>query len=435
MPPTHAVAILLRVMLHISRRYRAAILLLLFFFLLSFTPGLRGLGPDMDCWRDWTLYIYNHGLCNAYNSKTNYTPLFQYFMWLFSLLQDSEGAVKHYIGYLRFFPLLFEFIGLWLVWEWLGRKTDYLVILLISLFNVGYSYNTMFWGQVDSIMPAFAFAALLLLHRGRPVLSGVMMVLALNMKLQALPFIPLWGLLLLVYFVLHGRWLRLLWTVLAIAGAQALLVLPFAFGEGGLRKVWDTIVNIPDTFPALTMNAYNVWYWLVPNLDWNVTDTSGSVLGITYLRFGLLCFCLSALAAFIPLLMGMIKQLRQKAAGSILPLSRELIWLTAAQLPILFFFFNTRMHERYAHPAFIFLTAYAFHTRRFGLLVVFSLAYFFNVEKIMAWYELPKYSTLVFEPPFVAALFGLVICGIYFRLYQLMKRGRLLESAEPVLAA
>ncbi len=411
----------------ISKRHRAAIIVLLFIFPLALTPGLHG-QDDIAYWRHWTCYIMEHGLCNAYGSGTNYTPLYQYFMWLFGLLQDNCEAARHYIGYQRFFTLAFDFVGLWMVWKWLDKKTDYLVILLLSILNVSYSYNTIIWQQVDSIMPAFVFGALWMIYRGKPIWSGVMLVLALNMKLQAMPFIPLWGLLLLTHFVLHGKWLRLAGTVGAMLLAQALIVLPFAFGEGGLTKFWNTVVNITNTFEAVSMNAFNMWYWILPDLKFDVSDTSGTIAGLSYLHFGLLLFCAGALAAFIPLLVAIAKALRQKAAGRIVSLRREVIWLTAAQIIILFFFFNTRMHERYSHPAFIFLTAYAFHTRRFGLLALFSVAHLLNMERVMTWFELPKYSTLVFEPGFVAALFALVIAGIYFRLYQAMRRGELLES-------
>ena len=125
-----------------------------------------------------------------------------------------------------------------------------------------------------------------------------MMVLAANMKLQALPFVPLWGLLLL-FFVLRGQWLRLLWTVFAMGILPALLVLPFAFGEGGLSGARGTVEDIANT--SVSMNAYNMWYWIRPDLDLYTSDMKDTIWGIGYLPFGVLVFCLASLIAFIPM--------------------------------------------------------------------------------------------------------------------------------------
>src|ERR1043165_750250 len=97
------------------RRVHLVIAALLFLFIMALIPGLPGQGFDTSCWKIWASYICNHGLRNAYGSGTDYPPLDQYFLWLFSKVAGTEEYVGRYIGYLRVFTLAADYWGLWLV--------------------------------------------------------------------------------------------------------------------------------------------------------------------------------------------------------------------------------------------------------------------------------------------------------------------------------
>ena len=129
---------------------------MLFCFLLALSPGLKGFVWDMLYWTHWSQWNAEHGMRNAYGSGTNYTPLYLYALWIFGKVMRTPEAIAHYINYVRFFTLIAEFWGLWFVWKWLDKKVEYLLILLISVFNLGYIYNTLIWGQVDAISAALA---------------------------------------------------------------------------------------------------------------------------------------------------------------------------------------------------------------------------------------------------------------------------------------
>jgi hypothetical protein len=85
---------------------------------------------------------------------------------------------------------------------------------------------------------------------------------------------------------------------------------------------------------------------------------------------------------------------------------------------VLFFFFNTEMHERYSHPAMVFLTAYMVYLRRYYLFTLFLLTYALNLEGAIHYFQLPDYNIFVFNPRFIGTLYVLFIASIlyfYFR--------------------
>lgn len=390
---------------------------LLFLFTVFMIPGLHGFKGDMTFWRMWAMHDGKYGLINAYslNANTNYPPLYHYALWAFAKMAGNDAAIQHYIGYMRIVALAADYWALWLLCKWIDRKADYIVLLLWSLLNVAYSYNTLIWGQVDAIFTAFAFASFYYLHRAKPMLSAAMMVLALNTKLQAIVFVPLWGILMIAMVHREGKWKSLLYIIPITLALQAVIILPFAFGEPGLKAVALVVASANGFFNYISMNACNMWYWFIPGLTMEYPDNVISSLGITYKSIGLLSFYTASLITLLPALRHTILTLSGKTAS---PFSKEKTWLSAALLVLSFYFFNTEMHERYSHPAFIFIMAYALHRMRFGIYIIFSIAYFLSLERIAMWLELPNYETFIFDARVIAGLFAIVMIWLFTLLYR-----------------
>jgi hypothetical protein len=89
------------------------------------------------------------------------------------------------------------------------------------------------------------------------------------------------------------------------------------------------------------------------------------------------------------------------------------------------------MHERYAHSAFIFITAYAFYRGRYGPYVLFSIAYLLNLERVLEWFELPSYGTLLFDPRLIAALYAGGMVWTAAQLYQSLRLTRGEQAINP----
>jgi Gpi18-like mannosyltransferase len=398
--------------------YHPALRIILICFLFGFIsvlfPYLPGHESDQSLWIRWSRHINTMGLRHAYASGTDYLPFYQYIMWIYGKLVHNPDAIGLRIGYLRCFTLLFDFLGLWYAYLWLNRIPDFLFLLLCSILNLSYSYNTVIWGQVDGIMSTMIFISLYYGYRKKIILSSIWFILALNMKLQSVVFLPLWGLLCLFALIDKKSWKDFFYALFAMAAIQLLLLLPFMTQKDGLSSIWNAAIGSVGRYPKVSMNAFNFWHLSMRQDPWDVLDETSWLGSLTYKRMGFMLFFAFSLAALWPLIRVVWQKIRRKDST----ISRQQVWLTGSLLAILFFFFNTEMHERYCHPAFLFITAYSFYTRRFLPYVLFSLAYFLNLEKVLRFLKLENYQTLVFDPRFVAVLFLALLIYLFFRLYR-----------------
>jgi hypothetical protein len=243
-----------------------------------------------------------------------------------------------------------------------------------------------------------------------------MIVLALNTKPQAIIFIPLWGLLMLSSLQRSRKWKESLSMLAVMLTTQAILLIPFAFGNGGITAVWKPISKAVDVYHWISINAYNMWYYFSPQILPSATlDTEPTAIGLSYFQIGLISFSVALFVVLWPPIKHTILSFRQNDHP---PLSRETIWLSAALSVLVFFYFNTRMHERYSYYAFIFLAAYAFYTGRYGLYLLLSITTFLNLEAIVNWFQLKNYETLIFDPKFVATLNAILIIWATASLYR-----------------
>ncbi|RZK12752.1 MAG: hypothetical protein EOO56_27905, partial [Hymenobacter sp.] len=165
---------------------------LLYGLLLLLTPT-SGHVFDVQFWEQWATHIGAHGLGNAYTYETNnYNPLYQYVLYGYAKLAGSPQRILAGIHYLRLFTLLFDFGGAILAvrcFGW-GDGNQRFILSLLFLLNLGYLYDTVVWEQVDAIVSTLAFVAVVQALRQRPVSSVGWLVLALNMKTQAIVFLP-----------------------------------------------------------------------------------------------------------------------------------------------------------------------------------------------------------------------------------------------------
>jgi Gpi18-like mannosyltransferase len=393
---------------------------LLFIFLALLSPVLPGHTFDNECWRNWAYFIRDQGLRNVYHSNTDYLPLYHYVLWAFGKTQSGFDGLMRHLPYLRAFTLVFDFIGIWYVYQWTGKKTAFSLLCFFSFMNVAFSYNTVIWGQVDGIMATLSFLSVYYAWKKKVLVSTLLLLLALNMKLQAIIFIPVWGLLCLQAVVQKKNYLLIPYSLLAAAALQFLILLPFMQEKGAIGSIWALVNNAVGRYPWLSMNAYNFWHLAGPADLMHVEDKLPFIGSMSYKTTGLILFFVSSFIALLPILNWTIKNIRGIPAD----LSPLTIWTSCSLVALVFFFFNTQMHERYSHPAFLFLTAYAFYSRRFLAYSIFSLAYFLSLERAMGsgdgatLLHLRSYNHFIFDPRLIALLYLSVIVLLMIRLYR-----------------
>ncbi|MDR2979237.1 MAG: hypothetical protein LBV02_02170 [Bacteroidales bacterium] len=369
----------------------------------------------MDCWAEWAKYGFMEGFSNIYKSWTDYLPLFHYVLFFFGKIQGSVEAIEANIHALKTVSILFEFGTTLFLFKILEKKyKDTYKAMLFSLFyflNIAVLLNGMIWGQVDGIMTFFIFGAVIFAWNKRIFLSLLFFLLALNMKLQAIIFSPILFLLLLPLIWDKSQLKKTVFSFLGIALIQFLIFLPFIYA-GDFPKLWNVITGSVGKYPKVSMAAYNMWYFFI-KVPMETFDNN-KFWGITYKNWGLALFFVTSFFALLHFVKPLFQQILKKA--NIAYSFRKTI-ISCALIPLLFFFFNTQMHERYFHPALIFLALYALLYNRPFVFVLGSVACFLNMEDVLQFFQWGNYGTLVFTPWFIACLYLLLIIILFLDLY------------------
>ncbi len=195
---------------------------------------------------------------------------------------------------------------------------------------------------------------------------------------------------------------------------QLLIVLPF-IANGTLDLLWNVIVGSVGKYPVVSMNAFNIWEFLLSG-DLMKRQDSEAFAGITFKRWGLLMFFVTSGIALFPLMKNVWISIIDRIEFRT---EKAIFLIVGALIPLLFFYFNTQMHERYSHPAFAFLITYAIFSRKPLLGIAGSLAYLLNMERVFMYLQLPNYGTFIFESKFISSLYLLTIILLYVDLFKI----------------
>ena len=375
---------------------------------------------DLDCFTQWAIFSFTEGLSNIYKSWTDYLPLYHYVLSIFGKMQGSVEAIAANIYKLKALTLFFEFGTTLILFKILENKfKDTYKALFYSLFyflNLAVLYNSIIWGQIDGIMTFFIFAAVVLSYKKKLFPGLLFFTLALNIKLQAIVFLPLIVLLLFPLILDKSQIKKSIYSILGIGFIQLLIFLPFIYA-GDFSKLWNVITGSVGKYPKVSMNAYNMWYFFVDEpMD---TLDNNQLLGITYKVWGLMLFFTTSFFALLHFVKPFIFKIFKKVN---IEYSHKKTIISCALIPLLFFFFNTQMHERYSHPALMFLAIYAMLYNKPLPFILGSIAYFLNMEKVLQALQTNNYHTLVFSSWFVAGIYLLVIILLFADLYNIKLR-------------
>lgn len=375
-------------------------LALFFFLLICLLPKSGYHAGDMSCWSWWTQFIGKKNLGGIYSYSVNYQPLFLYGLALFERILDTPEKITESIHYVRIIPILFDLAPVLFLlairkfrelasgWHW------------FLLLNVAYLYNSVIWGQVDSIHSSLSLLALILSLRN-PVWSAWVFILAFNVKFQSIIFLPL---LIITWISAIRSWGQVVGILLGGVVLEIAILSPFLLA-GTFPAYLKMASEAVGYFPYISMNAFNLWDLLLDDMTiYSVRDDETFLL-VSYKTAGLILFFLfSALILFPALIKSLVAIIKKRVYLKIW----ELLFLSAGLITVAFFFFNTQMHERYSHPAMVFFFFYSVYRRNFLLYGLTSLAYLLNMERILVFFDI-SYHTFIFKKEFIASLFALVL--------------------------
>lgn len=394
--------------------------ILLFSCLVILMPH-GGFHSDIRLWKIWSIYGFENGLGNVYGSHSNYLPLYHYILYVFAAVMGSAKAIGDHIYLLKGITLLFHFITGYFFIRFLSKtkvnEANYLFYVLFYLLSISVLYNSLIWGQVDAIMTCFVFVSVYYAYDKKGIYSLLFFTLALNMKLQAIVFFPIITLILVSDLIGNFKFRKLLGWIAYPLLLQTLILLPFIL-NGKIENVWAVIEGSIGHYPVVSMNAYNFWDLLLPG-NLMKTPDSGLFLSISYKNWGLLLFFTLGFIALLPLFKAIKAQLVLKRSITI---SLRQVICISALIPLLFFYFNTQMHERYSHPAMVFLILYAVLYKRVWPAILGSIAYVLNLEAVLKFLKLgADYKIVVFNRDFISVLFLATILLLFYELINLLR--------------
>ena len=397
-----------------SSRYDLLLPYLSLFLLYSCLSVIyQGYTGDMNCWRLWATHHLKYGVGHAYESGTDYLPLYHYVLFIFAKIQGSPEAIANHIYQLRYFTLFVEFIAgfflLKLTYDKYKNPDQSVVYTMFYFANIFMFYNTVVWGQIDGIQAGLVFISFFFAYKQKIGWSVSFYVLAVNLKLQAIVFLPVIGLMLLPVVADRFSLKNLMqWLAFPIY-IQFFILVPFIVA-GDTDKLRAVVIESVGKYPMVSMNAFNIWYLLLGDDLMNTSDT-WTFGGISYHRWGLWMFFISSFFALFYLLK--INYQRIRNIKNTLSLEKTLI--IAGLIPLLFFYFNTQMHKRYAHPALIFTAGYAVLSKHFFPFVMLSIAYFINLEAVLNQFHLFGFDYI---RELCSVLYLIVIILLFIELYE-----------------
>jgi len=376
---------------------------------------------DMGFWREWALYIHQHGLSNTYNNaRINYFPVYIYALYIFDLLQHTDANIIHHINYIKVVFLCFDFLPIVVLCCFRQKLLSFKIPYLFLLLNIAYLFNSMIWGQLDSIYTNLAFLSIItaVFYPGTGIL---LYLLALNTKLQAIEFLPVVAIVCL-YSIRNIKTVFL--ALVSVICLQVLIWLPF-INTGGISRLFYITTHSVDLYNKLSICAFNIWYLIEPGNPYFINDKDIYFL-LSYKTIGLLLFSISGLLVIIPLAKRLWKL--RTANLAIDPRTYEMLFLSTGLLCLYFFYFNSQMHERYAHPIIIFFFFYAVASKNYKLYILASIPYLLSLDKCFPDYLPIIHYKIIFASRIIAIWYAAkVVYGSYL-FYRLMRKTEVVKS-------
>jgi Gpi18-like mannosyltransferase/4-amino-4-deoxy-L-arabinose transferase-like glycosyltransferase len=340
-------------------------------FLLPFFPGF---GPDVGSYQAWALQIANLGPAHTYQSGffLDYPPGYLYALWVAGTVARILHASGDFLRTIVESPaIVADFVLALIVWAFVRRTREpriALVAMLLIALNPAMLFDTVVWGQSDSVLAFTMWLSVLALLAEQYDLCWAMAAIAVLVKPQGLMLLPVlaWWTMLRTPVV---RWVRC--GVIGIA-VFALGIIPFQIGHP-----WNWILNLYTSTAAYyhetSVNAFN----LIALLGGLRRPDSSTIAGVSFFAFGM--SLLAPLYGFVAWI-----------------LWRERSWRSlvyAAFITIFgFFMLAPRMHERYLYPALAFAVPLALESTEMLLVfVALTLTCLFNLA-----YVLHALETVVF---------------------------------------
>ncbi len=331
---------------------------------------------DMSLWQAWSARINQVGPINFYSSDyfSDYFPGFLYILWIIG------GIYNLLFPHLTFNTFLFEvfikstttFFDLatgFYIYKIVSRyqKSWAQVSSILYIANPAVIFNASVWGQIDGIFTFFlVFGVYKLLEIKDIKKTNIYLALALLVKPQSLAIFPA-----ILSKLFNTDKFRSIKNMALIIIVLTTLSLPFFINDPffGLFRLGAKVMNV---YPYNSLFAFNFWSLF----GWWKPDTI-LLFGITYRNWGIILYFMMTFLVLLPFF---LKKLKDNFH----------FYLSCAICFFTFYFFLTRMHERYLFPFFAFILIAAFVRKSKSLILIYLIStviYFLNLYYVYIYYN------------------------------------------------
>ncbi|HEV2171336.1 MAG TPA: hypothetical protein VGR40_10330, partial [Candidatus Binatus sp.] len=278
-----------------------------------------------------------------------------------------------------------------------GRGSRAIIAMMLFALNPALIFDTVVWGQSDSVVALPMLAAAILILTGRYRLGWSAAAIALLAKPQAIAFTPP----LALWTLFNGGVVECGWCAGAFLGTVAIGIIPYQLGHP-LDWIINVYKDLGTRFSEASVGAFN-FMGLIGGMG--TPDTDKIFGGVSYSAFGLAIVC-----AVYLIVSYMIWRARSAAAA--------MIAIFVALFG--FFMFAPRMHERYLYYPVVFLIPVAlesaFLTSAFAVVsatFLFNLIYIKHLTDTSSYFpDHPNAALIVAASINLAVFFAVTAYGL-----------------------
>lgn len=304
------------------------------FFLRYFYILKPGYNFDLSQFLKWQNFVNEKGFWNLYSQENvnlvdKYPPLIPFLSSIWSKIQLSSFDD---LKWFKLLPTAFEVILIVIsIFIILKSSAKYKNILAgVVAVSPAIGFITSAWGQAESIFCLLILLSFVLLSRFE-YLSVIALLAAVLTKPQALPAVMIFFL--FCFFSKHLKKTAILLAEFLLLSGLILVL----FKIKGNLNILDLYTGSVGFYKNLSLNAFNLWWFIYKNHSWDIADTVSN--GLSYKSAGLLLFAVFELPAIFYL--AKAKKISE-------------VMLVLAYTYLCFFVFPTEIHERYLYPAVAF---------------------------------------------------------------------------------
>ena len=443
-------------------------------------PG-SGFGVDLGAFTFWANDLAKNGPGGFYERAFfhDYTPGYLYVLWLVGIIGNAFGDGAG--DFLIKVPAILADLAIgWLVWSMIlelgGRRSLALGAALVAVLNPVTWFDSVVWGQVDSVGVVFLLLGLRDVWRDRPERAAVFTVIAALIKPQLGILIPI----LAVVTIRRALWppkdrtrppddpaapepsilerlrawerrtghpIRIVTTGLVGIATIYLMCLPFGLSvvefAGSPPRLTsgllDQILSTASGYPYVTVNAYNPWALVLGDTG---NSLANSGLWVCDGAWGAQK-CGSGVALFgtVPAVAVGSMLLAAAIVAVLVVIARRpdrlTILLGLTVIAFAFFALPTRVHERYGFPFFALAIMLAAISWRWRLVyLVATVTTFLNMYVVLTtlYTDNPGVSDWLGIGPAIRTEAGVAIIAIVNGILALWLLAQLRPSARARLA-